>query len=400
MSEPSPPLPPEPVAPPRPGPGLAARLFGSQLAVVVAGAVTLGSVALAVAPRLFELHLDRAGETDPMVRSHTEEAFGYALGISLAVAAAVSIGAALLVSGLVVRRLTAPVAQLAGAADQLATGRYDVALPQPRLGVEFDRLTGAFAQMADRLSRVEMARQALLSDLAHELRTPLSTLAAHVDGIEDGVLEADPATLQVMRDQLGRLQRLITDLAQLSAAEEHALSLRLAPVDLAETAAAAVEAFTPRYLAKPVAVVLRRDLPVPVLADGVRVQQVLANLLDNALRHTPVGGTVTVAAHRQGDHAVVTVTDTGPGIPADQLDAVFERFHRVDPARSRVVGDGGLGDSGPGGSDPGGSGLGLTIARAIVADHGGTLTASSNGPGHGTTITLRMEPLPADRPPA
>jgi two-component system sensor histidine kinase BaeS len=361
-------------------PGLAARLFAAQLVVVIAGSMTLGLVALAVAPRLFTIHLDHAGETNPVVRAHAEEAFGYALGIALLVAATVSVLTALVVSGFVVRRLTAPVAQLARAADALAAGDYHVAVPDARLGTEFDRLTAAFLHMADRLAHTETIRRGLLSDLAHELRTPLGTLAAHVDALEDGVLAAAPATWQVMRDQLDRLQRLATDLTQLSAAEEHALSLELRPTDLTAIASAAVEAATPHYRAKNVTLSRESATPVPVLADAVRMQQVLANLLDNALQHTPAGGSVRLRAHRHGSQAVVDVTDTGAGLPASELKAVFERFHRVDPARTRA---------------DGGSGLGLTIARAIVTDHGGTLTASSGGLGAGATFTVRMNPHPA-----
>jgi signal transduction histidine kinase len=214
-----------------------------------------------------------------------------------------------------------------------------------------------------------------MSDLAHELRTPVNTLRAHVDGLEDGVVTGDPATWQVMRDQLDRLQRLGTDLAELSAAEEHTLDLDLRPADLAGIAAAAVDAAGLRYQAKGVSLRLRSRADLPVVADEVRLQQVLGNLLDTALRHPPAGGAVDVVAKRERDHAVVDVADTGDGIPAGEIDAIFDRFHRLDPARSRA---------------DGGSGLGLTIARAIVTDHRGALTVRSAGSGKGSTFTVRL----------
>jgi signal transduction histidine kinase len=355
--------------------GLGGRLLAVQLVVLLTGALTLGVVALAVAPRVFVLHMDRAGETDPMVRSHAEQAFGNALGISLAVAASVSLVAALVISGLAVRRLATPVAQLADAADSLAGGSYDVDVPDPRLGDEFDRLAAAFRRMADTLAHTETVRRRLLSDLAHELRSPLSTLAAHVDGLEDGVVPATPATWQVLDGQLARLQRLATDIEQLSAAEEHAHPLTLQSADLAAVAAEAVAAAVPRYEAKGVDLSYRPGDPLRARLDAVRMQQVLANLLDNALRHTPAGGSVAVRAWHDHRDAVVEVTDTGEGIPPGELEAVFLRFHRVDPSQSRAAD---------------GSGLGLTIARLIVADHGGTLTAASDGAGRGATFTVRL----------
>jgi two-component system, OmpR family, sensor histidine kinase BaeS len=214
-----------------------------------------------------------------------------------------------------------------------------------------------------------------MSDLAHELRTPVHTLRAHVDGLEDGVVAVDPATWQVMRDQLDRLQRLGTDLAELSAAEEHTLDLDLQPADLVVIAAAAVDAAALQHQAKGVALRLRGRDDLPVLADAVRLQQVLGNLLDNALRHTRAGGSVEVVTARDRDHAVIDVVDTGDGIPAEEIDAIFDRFHRLDAARSRA---------------DGGSGLGLTIARAIVTDHHGALTVRSDGPGKGATFTIRL----------
>jgi two-component system, OmpR family, sensor histidine kinase BaeS len=359
----------------RAAPGLAARLLGAQLVVVVAGSLTLALVAMSVAPRFFTVHLDHAGETDPVVRSHAEEAFSYSLAISLTVAGAVSVGTALVVSALVVRRLTTPVIVLAAAADQLAAGNYRVDVPEAHLGEEFDRLTGAFTRMGDRLAGTEQVRRRLLSDLAHELRTPLGTLAVHVDGLEDGVVPASDATWQTMRDQLERLQRLAGDLSQLSAAEEHALPLDLQPVDLTEVATASVEAARPRFQAKGVTLAQDPSDAVLVMGDPVRLQQVLGNLLDNALRHTPQTGTVRVRPRAHERSGSVEVQDDGVGIPVQELEAVFSRFHRVDSARARA---------------DGGSGLGLTIARAITTAHHGSLTATSAGPGTGSTFTLRI----------
>ncbi len=357
-------------------PGLGARLVAAQLVVVLAGALTLGVVAVLVAPGIFTRHLDMVHETDPMVRRHAQEAFGSAFGLALGVATLVSIATATLVSAFVVRRLTAPVAQLARAADALARGDYGARVPDPRLGPDFDRLTAAFTGMAARLARTETSRRQLMADLAHEMRTPVNTLQAHVEALEDGVVPASSPTWLVLRNQLDRLTRLASDMGRLSAAEERALDIQRRPDDLTAIAAGAVHAAEPGYLAKAVHLAITPGPPVSALVDPVRIQQVLAGLLDNALHHTPHGGSVTVAVARGVDEAILTITDTGAGIPAGELEAVFDRFHRVDAARSRNGGEG--------------SGLGLTIARAIITDHGGTLTAASAGPGTGTRFTITV----------
>jgi two-component system, OmpR family, sensor histidine kinase BaeS len=351
--------------------GLRSRLLVAHLLVVLAGSLALGVVAVLVAPAIFRSHLERAGDTDPMVRSHAQQAFDSAFGISLGVGTLIAMITAAVASTVIVRRLSAPVTQLADAADALAAGNYDTRVPDAQLGPEFDRLTAAFTDMAARLARTEVIRRRLMADLAHEMRTPVSTLAAHVDGLEDGVVAPEPATWAVLRGQLERLGRLSTDMAQLSAAQEHSLSLQPRRGDLGEIARAAVDAAAPAYRAKAVDLRLQCRNHLTVVVDAGRLQQVLAGLLDNALRHTPPQGQVTVTV----DGSVVAVTDTGNGIAADELDAVFDRFHRVDGARARV---------------DGGSGLGLTIARAITAAHGGTLTARSSGLGAGSTFVLRL----------
>ncbi len=238
----------------------------------------------------------------------------------------------------------------------------------------------SFTNMASRLSETESTRSRLLADLAHELRTPLATLEAYIDGLEDEVLPLDAASWSTMRDQVDRLRRLAADLRETAAAEEHALGLVLERLDARGITTAAVAAAAPRYQNRGVALGLDESgTPCPIRGDSVRLQQVLANLLDNALRHTRAGGRVDVENHRHGAFVLITVDDDGDGIPADQLNSIFERFHRIDP--SRVTTDGS------------GSGLGLTIARAIVTDHGGTLTASSGGLGRGSTFTVALPVL-------
>ena len=362
-------------------PRLAVRLMTAQALVIAVGGLALLVTATLVAPGLFHDHLARTGVNSPEFTHHAEQAFVSSFAIAMTVAMAVSLAAAGLVSWFLVRRVARPVEELADAAETVAGGSYRVAVPTEPFSSELEKLATSFAHMADRLAATDASRTRLLADLAHELRTPLATLEAYIDGLEDGVVPADVDSYATMRGQVGRLRRLASDLRESAAADEHALHLAPVDLDAAAAAAEAVSAATPRFLAKGVGLELR---PGPtglgVRADPERLQQVLANLLDNALRHTPDGGHVSVAVGRVGPGIALSVTDDGEGIPADELAAVFDRFHRVDPARTATDGSG--------------SGLGLTIARAIVADHGGTLTATSEGPGRGSAFTLTLPAAP------
>jgi signal transduction histidine kinase len=270
-----------------------------------------------------------------------------------------------------------PVEELAQSAESVAAGRYDVSVPDASFSSELHQLSDSFTDMAHRLAETEATRTRLLADLAHELRTPLATLEAYIDGMEDDVLAHDAAAYSTMRLQVDRLRRLATDLRESSAAEEHALGIVLERIDTRDVARAAAAAASPRFIAKGVALELvDAQEPCWILGDSVRLQQVLANLLDNALRHTPSGGRVRMVVVAAAATVRIQVSDTGEGIPPDQLNAVFERFHRVDASRVS--------------SDGGGSGLGLTIARAIVNDHGGTLEATSEGSGRGATFAVTV----------
>ena len=358
-------------------PRLAVRLMQAQALVVGIGTLTLVVSAILVAPILFHGHLIQAGVADVTVQLHAEEAFASAFAISVGLAAVTSLLAAGAISWLMVRRVSRPVEELAESAEIVATGRYDVDVPDATFSSELHQLSVSFSKMAQRLGATEATRSRLLADLAHELRTPLATLEAYVDGMEDDVLPHDEVSWRTMRDQINRLRRLATDVREVAAAEEHALGLRLERIDARDIARAAVAAAAPRFSGKGVELVARLgEHPCSVMGDAMRLQQVLANLLDNALRHTPVGGQVIVAVERAGSSVRLTVKDTGEGIPADQVGSVFERFHRVDPSRIST--------------DGGGSGLGLTIARALVSDHSGSITAASPGAGLGTTMTIEL----------
>ncbi|HEY5989567.1 MAG TPA: ATP-binding protein, partial [Streptosporangiaceae bacterium] len=259
---------------------------------------------------------------------------------------------------------------------RLAAGDYTTRMTPTGLGPELDRLTGAFNTMAVALETTEATRRRMLADVAHELRTPLATLDAYLEGLTDGVRAPSRETWDILAAQTARLRRLADDIALVSRAEEHRLPLQKigsAPNGLVATA---VNAAGPAYQNRGVELVTRLadDLPeLPV--DPDRIVQVLAGLLANALRHTPPGGTVTLATRLTGPQVQITVTDTGHGIAAEHLPHIFERFYRADAARDRASG---------------GAGIGLTIARALVAAHGGALTAASDGPGAGATFTITL----------
>ena len=359
--------------------GFAARLMVAQALVLVAGALTTWVVASAVGPGLFREHLTRAGDTHTSAEtSHIEEAFGSALLLSVAVALLASVAAALAVSWYFSRRVQRSIDTVTAAAAGIAAGQLDTRVPSPGLGAEFDTLADGYNALAAQLETVEVTRRRLLADLAHEMRTPLATVEAHLEAVEDGVRDLDAKTLAVIRSSTGRLRRLAEDISAVSRAEEGKLQIHRRDVDAAAVARTALAAARDRYAGKGVG--LREALEqVPLWADPERIGQVLTNLLDNALRHTPAGGTVSLSC-RAVDHQVeYAVADSGDGIAAEHLPHVFDRFYRADTARDR---------------EHGGSGIGLSIARALVEAHGGRITVDSAGPGHGSAFIVRLPAAP------
>lgn len=360
----------------RPQRRLARRLFSAQLLVILAGAATLGVVAFLVAPPIFHDHVRRAvGPVSDVVAHHLDSALTETLVLALAIGVAASVAAAAAVSWLLASRIARPVEQLAETADLLAQGRLEARAPRPLVDDELAHLTAAFNGMAHSIETTETTRRRLLADLAHELRTPLATLEAYHEGLADGVVDPDADTAAVLADATSRLRRLVDDVSLVSRAEEGQLELDRRPTDLREVVASAIEAARPALVAPGLEV--RSDPPADrVLADvdPDRIGQIVGNLLRNAVEHTPAGGTVTVRVAREGDVAVIVVSDTGVGIAAEHLEHVFERFYRADPARGRAAG----------------SGIGLTISRAIAVAHGGSLTGHSDGRDRGASFVLTL----------
>jgi two-component system sensor histidine kinase BaeS len=358
-------------------PGIGVRLLLAQTLVVLAGAATTWIVASIVGPPLFREHLHRAGvAAESSEQMHAEEAYTYSTAISIGVALGVSALAALVVTWYFSRRVQRSVAEVSLAAAAVADGRYDFRVASPQLGDDFESLAKAFNQMADRLESVETTRRRLFGDLAHEIRTPVSVLEAYFEAVEDGVKTLDAETITMLREQTRRLVRFSDDVASLAQAEESQASIAPTSVEPAALIDAAVNAAADRFAAKGVSLTSHADGELPMLwVDPHRLGQVLVNLLDNALRHTPHGGQVAVAASAAGGKLTITVTDDGEGIPAEHLPHVFERFYRADAARDR---------------EHGGAGIGLAIAKALVEAHDGYIAASSRGPGTGATFTIRL----------
>ena len=270
--------------------------------------------------------------------------------------------------GCMATRMLRPLAQLNRAAVRVGQGDLSERV-RVRGPSEVRGLAAAFNNMAEDLQRSDTLRRNLTADVAHELRTPLSNIRGYLEAIRDGVLPADQATVETLHQQSTHLSQLVDDLALLARAEAGALALDVRTVSLGTIVRQSVEAFQARADAAGVSLELEVADNLPdVLADSRRVSQIISNLMENAMTHTPAGGTVTVSAGvSEGDTAEtgavdISVSDTGGGIAPDDLERVFDRFYRTDPSRARATG---------------GSGLGLTIARQLAAAHGGNLTATS-----------------------
>lgn len=240
---------------------------------------------------------------------------------------------------------------------------------------EFNEVAEAFNAMAADLQRSEELRNSMMADVSHELRTPLTVLEGNLRAALDHVYALDEAEIANLYSQTTHLIRLVNDLHELALAEARQLPLDRQPTDLCGVVNETMQIFAP--LAEERGVVLRcavGELPM-LCVDGSRMRQVLYNLLTNALRHTPHGGEIVLSGTYEEKDVVLAVSDNGEGLEAEQLEAVFNRFYRSDKSRSR---------------DTGGTGLGLAIVSAIVASHGGSVAAWSDGPGHGCTFSIAL----------
>ena len=355
--------------------GLATRLLVGQMVVVLVSVIAAGVVAALVGPSIFHRHML---QITPLPSAseilHLEQAFRDAGAVALAAGLVSALAVAGVVAWHIGGRIRTSLRGITHAAREVAAGRYDVDLPGQGNGKEFDELATAFNTMAGTIRHTEDTRRRLLTDVGHELRTPLATLSTHLDALEDDVIDWAPETQRLFRDQVERISALARDITAVSRAEEGAVHLDLVPLDLADVVETARRQLAGAAQAKGVRLVVDvAETDRSVRADPVRTGQVLVNLLGNAVRHTPAGGSATVTVRPARGGVAIIVADTGEGIGADQLPQVFERFYRGTSAREH---------------DHAGSGVGLTISRALVRAHGGTLTAASGGAGKGSTFTV------------
>ncbi|MCK6629432.1 MAG: ATP-binding protein [Anaerolineae bacterium] len=301
--------------------------------------------------------------------------------------AGVLVGAVLLATGVgwwLARRISGPLRELGEAATAVATGDLSRTAPEETLITDLRHLARAFNAMTASLRQADQLKAAFIADVSHELRTPLTALKGTIETLQDGAVDDLPARdrfLASLAAETERLIRLVNDLLVLTRADAGTLRLQPQPLALTDLVRRRVEHLT--ALAAPRQVRLRvveagESPAVLAWADADRLAQVLDNLLDNAIRHSSPEGEVTVTVAPEADQLRCTVTDSGPGIPAEHLPFIFERFYRADPARSRSLGN---------------SGLGLAIARALILAHNGRITAHSVE-GQGTTVTFWLPAAP------
>jgi signal transduction histidine kinase len=357
---------------------LGLKLFLSYVVILLVGGAVLLATAQFYAASTQLYHTERMEKlvaADPALEDDLRTSFTVAVDEIMVVAALAAFFTAVGMSIFLTGRIVGSIQQMQRAGERIASGDYSSRIPfhsQDELG----DLAHIFNQMAETIEQAEQRRLELIGNVSHELRTPLSGIKVTLQGLLDDVLPCDPPTLMQAQREVARLERLVQDLQHLSRVEANQITLNLRPVKLAERITTAVGRLRPQYEDKGVALVL--DLPpdeLVVQADRDRIMQVLVNLLGNALQYTPAGGQVTITAWREPRAVFVAVKDTGIGIPPEHLPHIFERFYRVEKSRARTGG---------------GTGVGLTIARHFVEDHGGRIWATSPGLGQGSTFMFSL----------
>jgi len=310
----------------------------------------------------------------PMGQNPLEVAFLKRITYTLLYSALGAITVAFLLGILLSRELTRPIRELTSATRAVSDGNLGLNVPV-RSHDELGELAESFNKMSADLARSTNARRQMMADIAHELRTPISLILGHAEAVHDRVLPPSLKTFEIIREETCRLEHLVDDLRILSLADAGELSFvpqLLAPSKLLNEIYAIY-----RHRARQKKVKIRVDaaheLP-DIYADPGRITQVLTNVMDNALRHTPEGGQVALSARSAPGGIEMAITDSGPGVAEEDLPQIFERFYRPDPSRQRAEG---------------GSGLGLAIAKSILEAHGGQIRAEGKL-GKGLTIIIQL----------
>jgi signal transduction histidine kinase len=339
------------------GRGIAARIALAAIASAAVGLVILAIGVAVVGGGVFTELMMKAGDSAEHARRMYDDSVVTVVVAASALAVLASIGLAVALA----RMLARPLDEIGGAARRIADGDY--AARVPREGPEeLASLADSFNQMAASLERQEQMRRDFIANAAHELRTPLTNLQGYLEALRDGVIVADAATYESLHEEADRLVRLSRSLDALAEGDADTSPATRIELDLAAAIRSAIDLAAPAI--ERAGLRLETGLPpsLPARADPDRVAQVLANLLSNAIRYTARGGLVTVRAERRPADVLVSVTNTGDGIPADDLYRVFERFYRVEKSRDRARG---------------GAGIGLAIVKQLVESGGGRVGAES-----------------------
>lgn len=379
------------------------KFFFSYFALVLISIIVLGVVIRILLPGVFDSHL--ASMTGLFARHGMDEAGHMGMGgrgirmmgwstlfidlfaifnriIFEATLYAIlpSVLIALVLSVVMSRQLVRPLQQMTQAADRIADGHYTERLPEDTVPVEaqdeLGQLAVRFNRMTEQLEQVEDMRQKLVGDVAHELRTPLTVIKGSLEGLMDGVMPPDEHTYERIFRQVERMDRLVNDLQELYRIEEGVIELKIKPVDAVKLLSNLVETMQINFSVNNIALNLQvPEVPVLVLADEDRFEQVMINLLSNALQATPASGQTSVQIEKMGQMARISVADTGIGIAPEHLEKVFSRFYRVDESRSRRAG---------------GSGIGLTVAKKLVEAMNGHIWAESAGRDQGSVFSFTL----------
>ncbi len=343
---------------PTSGHGIAFRITVVAIAASAVAVAILAAGVLVVGGDTFARLMIAAGDT----AEKAHEMFDQSVTGVLLVAVAIAIVASVALGVILARRIVRPLHEMGEAARRIAAGDYEARVPI-RGPAEITGLAASFNVMAQGLEEQDRLRRDLVANAAHELRTPLTNLEGYLEALRDGVMEADRSTYESLLEEAERLVRLARSLDDLAEGDRAARPARPVDLDLVSVLSSAIELARPAFEAKRIALDHHWPTTLPARADPDHLAQVLANLLQNAVRYTPPGGSVTISAETDAQSIRVSITNTGDGIPAADLARVFERFYRVEKSRDRALG---------------GAGIGLAIVKQLVEARGGRVGAESS----------------------